>query len=88
MAFSRSSSYENVAAALTEWHRQNIENDRFIISSILYREALSSFKYINTFYLTKYCIFSTSELIAWIQLLVSRESKITNAPTGNEEILI
>jgi len=38
--------------------------------------------------LTKYCIISTSELITWIQLLVCKESKSTNAPIGNEEILI
>ena len=88
MAFSQSSSYENVAAALTEWHRQNIENDRFIILSALYREVLPRFKYINTFCLTKYYIFSTCEFIARIQLLLCKERKITNALTGNEEILL
>lgn len=88
MAFSQSSSYENVAAALTEWHRLNIENNRFIILSVLYREVLPSFKYINTFCLAKYYTFSTCELIARIQLLLCKQRKITNAHTGNEEILL
>lgn len=88
MEFSRSSSYENVAVALTEWHRQNIENDRFILLSILYREALSSFKYINIFCLTNYSIFSACELIVRIQVLICKERKSTNARTSNEEIII
>jgi hypothetical protein len=39
MSFSLFSSFENVAATITERHRGRTENDRFISSDILYREA-------------------------------------------------
>jgi hypothetical protein len=40
VAFSRSSSVDNVAVAIIEGHRKGIENDRLIISNILDREVL------------------------------------------------
>jgi hypothetical protein len=40
VAFSRSSSFDNVAVAITEGHRQRIENDRLITSNCISRSAL------------------------------------------------
>jgi proteasome lid subunit RPN8/RPN11 len=40
MAFSQSSSYDNVTVAITERHQQRIKNGRLTSSNTLYREVL------------------------------------------------
>jgi putative Mn2+ efflux pump MntP len=40
VAFSRSSSFDNVAVAITEGYRQRMDNESLIISDIVYREVL------------------------------------------------
>jgi hypothetical protein len=40
VTFSRPSSFDNVAAAITEGRRQRIQNDSLVTSDNVYREAL------------------------------------------------
>ena len=48
VTFSRSSSFQNVAAAIIEWHCQGIQND------IVYREVLESFRHVKLYLISNF----------------------------------
>lgn len=83
-AFSRPSSFDNIAVPNTEGHRECIENDRLVKTNTVHRKVLWSIRYvINKSFMIKNYIVSTCKLFARVQLVYIISSNRVNQNLSN-----